>query len=347
MPEAPFLRNAWYAVATTGELHEKPIGRRICNEPMVIFRRSDGSVAVLSDRCPHRKAMLSGGQVVGDSVECGYHGYQFAGDGTCTLIPSGEIPPASFRARAFPAVETYGFVFAWTGDPERADPALIPDLSRNDSPEWAAVRDYIYVKGNYQLLIDNLMDLTHTLYVHKTTLSGPGVNENALDVTVDGDVVHGERVMRNVDPSPIFRAALGINGKIDRWQIVEYHPPILAVAILAGKEPGTVENLDVPTHILYSLLTPETERTTHYFWSTVRCWAIDDPAVSKTYYDMTCVAFAEDVHIVEGQQRMIDDDPRGSALAYFSHDKAALEARRLLTRKIRAEAGVAMPALAT
>jgi phenylpropionate dioxygenase-like ring-hydroxylating dioxygenase large terminal subunit len=348
MPESAFLRNAWYAVATTGELQDQPIGRRICNEPMVIFRRADRSAAVLSDRCPHRKAMLSVGQVVGDSIECGYHGYRFAGDGACTLIPSGEVPPASFHARAFPTVETYGFIFAWTGDPERADPALIPDLSRNDSPEWTAVRDYLYVKGNYQLLIDNLLDLTHTFYVHKTTLAGPGVNENPLEVTVEGDVVRGERVMRNVDPAPIFRAALGVKGKIDRWQIVEYHPPILAVAILAGKEPGTLEKLDVPTHILYSLLTPETERSTHYFWSTVRCWALDDAAVSKTYYDMTTLAFNEDISIVEGQQRMIDDDPRGSALAYFSHDKAALEARRLLTRKMRAEAAATVaPTLAS
>jgi len=333
----PFLRNAWYAVAFDFEVADKPLARRICNEPMVIFRHSGGKVAVLSDRCPHRKAQLSSGQVVGDSIECGYHGYRFDGDGACTLIPSGEIPPASFHARAFPAIETYGFVWAWTGDPALADPAHIPDLSRNASPEWAAVRDYLHVEGNYQLLIDNLLDLTHTYYVHRTTLAGPGVNENALAVTVDGDVVRGERVMRNVDPAPIFRAALGVDGKIDRWQIVEYHPPILAVAILGAKPPGTVEKLDVPTHVVYSLLTPETERSTHYFWSTVRCWGIDDPAVSKTYYDMTVVAFNEDVTMVEGQQRMIDDDPRGSALAYFSHDKAALEARRLLTRKMRAE----------
>jgi vanillate O-demethylase monooxygenase subunit len=224
------------------------------------------------------------------------------------------------------------------GEPKLADAEQIPDLSRNTSRDWVAVRDYIYVKGNYQLLIDNIMDLTHTFFVHKSTLAGPGVNENPLTVTVDENSVHGERVMRNVDPAPIFRAALGRDGKIDRWQIIEYHPPILAVAILAAKEPGTVETLDVPTHILYNLFTPETERTTHYFWSTVRCWALDDAAISKIYLDMSRLAFSEDVEIIEGQQRMIDDDPRGSALAYFSADKAALEARRLLTRKLRLEA---------
>jgi phenylpropionate dioxygenase-like ring-hydroxylating dioxygenase large terminal subunit len=338
MPEAPFLRNAWYVVATSEELKERPIGRRICNEPIVIFRRADGVVAVLSDRCPHRKAQLSHGQVNGNDIECRYHGFRFGGDGACTLIPAGDDPPPAFRARSFPAVDRHGFVFTWFGEPASADEALIPDVSRNDSPDWVAVRDYIHVKANYKLLIDNIMDLTHTAFVHKTTLAGPQVAETPLDVTVDDGVVHGERVMRNVDPAPIFRAALGRDGKIDRWQIMEYRPPILAVAILAAKEPGLLAALDVPTHVLYNFFTPETERTTHYFWTTVRCWGLNDAAVSKTYLTMSQTAFAEDVEIIEGQQRMIDDDPRGSALAYFSADKAALEARSLLTRKIRAEA---------
>jgi phenylpropionate dioxygenase-like ring-hydroxylating dioxygenase large terminal subunit len=59
MPEAPFLRNAWYAVATSDEAREAPLGRRICNEPVVIFRRADGNAAMLDDRCPHRVAILA------------------------------------------------------------------------------------------------------------------------------------------------------------------------------------------------------------------------------------------------------------------------------------------------
>jgi vanillate O-demethylase monooxygenase subunit len=79
---------------------------------------------------------------------------------------------------------------------------LIPDVSRNDSPDWAAVRDYLYVKAGYTLLIDNIMDLTHTAFVHKTTLAGPQVAETPLEVAVHDGVVRGERVMRNVRSSP-------------------------------------------------------------------------------------------------------------------------------------------------
>src|SRR5687768_14310154 len=49
-----FLRNQWYVAATSAEVGTKPFGRMICNEPVVLFRRADGRVAVLEDRCPHR-----------------------------------------------------------------------------------------------------------------------------------------------------------------------------------------------------------------------------------------------------------------------------------------------------
>ena len=67
-----FLRNQWYTAATSTELGAKPLARTICNEPMVIFREQDGAVAVLTDRCPHRKAPLSLGEVVSNAIQCVY-----------------------------------------------------------------------------------------------------------------------------------------------------------------------------------------------------------------------------------------------------------------------------------
>jgi phenylpropionate dioxygenase-like ring-hydroxylating dioxygenase large terminal subunit len=65
---AAFLRNQWYTAATSIELGAKPLARMICNEPLVIFRMEDGAVAALTDRCPHRKAPLSSGEVVGNAI---------------------------------------------------------------------------------------------------------------------------------------------------------------------------------------------------------------------------------------------------------------------------------------
>src|SRR5262245_21547090 len=98
---APFLRNQWYTAATSTELGAKPLARTICNEPLVIFRGEDGTVAVLTDRCPHRKAPLSSGEVVGSDIQCGYHGIRFAANGACTHVP-GNVPVGrDFRARCF------------------------------------------------------------------------------------------------------------------------------------------------------------------------------------------------------------------------------------------------------
>src|SRR5262249_60399645 len=76
-----------YPAPTSTELGAKPLARPICNEPMAIFRAKDGTAAVLTDRCPHRKAPLSAGEVVGNDIQCGYHGIRFAADGACTHVP--------------------------------------------------------------------------------------------------------------------------------------------------------------------------------------------------------------------------------------------------------------------
>ena len=206
----PFLRNQWYTAATSAELGQKPLARTICNEPMVIFRGQDGEVAALTDRCPHRKAPLSAGEIVGNDIQCGYHGIRFASDGACTHVPGGAQIGRNFRARSFPVREMHGLIFVWLGEAALADPALIPDFSENVKAGWAGVHGTIYVKGNYQLLVDNLLDLTHVVFVHKSTLGGSGVAEAPLEVEVDGDMVRAQRIMHNVDTSPIYKAARGL-----------------------------------------------------------------------------------------------------------------------------------------
>ena len=305
---------------------------------MVIFRGQGGGVAALTDRCPHRKAPLSAGEVVGDDIQCGYHGIRFAADGACTHVPGGAQIGRNFRARSFPVRETHGLIFVWLGEAALADPALIPDFSENVKAVGPACHGTIYVKGNYQLLVDNLLDLTHVVFVHKSTLGGSGVAEAPLEVEVDGDMVRAQRVMHNVDTSPIYKAARGLHGKIDRWQLLQFQPPIYVRVTLGAREAGSDLPIGTPTHVVLNSLTPETERTTWYFWSTVRPWALDDEKVSKIYKDMTDTAFAEDTTLVAQQQALIDSDPTGSPLVSLAFDRAAMSARRIIRRKLEEEA---------
>jgi len=337
MTSAGFLRNQWYTAATTAELSEKPLARTICNEPVVVFRTADGAVAALTDRCPHRKAPLSSGEVVGNDIQCGYHGIRFAADGACTHVPGNAPVGRNFRGRSFPVRELHGLIFVWLGEPSRADPALIPDFSENVKDGWVGVHGLLHVKANYQLLIDNILDLTHVVFVHKTTLAGGGVAETPLEVEVDGDQVRAQRLMRNVDTAPIYKAARGLTGKIDRWQYLHFQPPIYVRVTLGARAAGSETPFGTPTHIVLNSFTPETERSTHYFWSTVRSWGLDDTHVSKVYKDMTDMAFAEDARIVELQQQLIDSDTSGTPLVSLAFDRAGMAARRIIRRKLEEE----------
>jgi phenylpropionate dioxygenase-like ring-hydroxylating dioxygenase large terminal subunit len=341
-----FLRNQWYTAATSAELREPPLARTICNEPMVIFRCQDGRVAALTDRCPHRKAPLSSGEVVGNDIQCGYHGIRFGADGGCTHVPGNAPIGRNFWARSFPVREIHGLIFVWLGEAALADPALIPDFSENVKPDWAGVWGTIHVKGNYQLLLDNILDLTHVVFVHKTTLAGGGVTDTPLEVEVDGDVVRAQRLMRNVDTAPIYKAAKGLHGKIDRWQFLEFRPPIYVRVTLGARAAGSDTPFGAPTHVVLNSFTPETERTTHYFWSTVRPWALDDDKVSKIYKDMTDLAFAEDTRMVAQQQLLIDSDPSATPLVSLAFDRAGVAARRIIRRKLEEEAAALQPVAA-
>ena len=64
----PFLKNSWYVAAQSHEVTDGVLGRTICGEPVVLFRKQDGTPAALEDRCCHRHLPLSLGQRVGDRV---------------------------------------------------------------------------------------------------------------------------------------------------------------------------------------------------------------------------------------------------------------------------------------
>lgn len=82
-----FLQNIWYVAAHGSELKEEQLTRRILDNPVLLYRKQDGTIAAISNICPHRFAPLDRGLRFGDTIECPYHGLQFGPDGTCVLNP--------------------------------------------------------------------------------------------------------------------------------------------------------------------------------------------------------------------------------------------------------------------
>ncbi|HEY5208442.1 MAG TPA: aromatic ring-hydroxylating dioxygenase subunit alpha [Stellaceae bacterium] len=334
-PIAPFIRDQWYVAAFSEELTTAPLGRKICGEPLVLFRRADGTVAALEDRCSHRRYPLSLGRIVGNELQCGYHGARFDGAGRCIAIPGQDSIPNSFNLRAYAVREQDGVVFLWPGDPARAAADATPDWRRNAAPDWATVRGLHRMPANYQLVLDNLLDLTHVAFVHKN-LGGPGVAENKLEFSVEGEIVNTFRMMRNVELPGLFNA-LGKTGTFDRWQKQIVRAPGY-VYFEAGAEPAGSNNPPTqPNHIVIQGITPETATATHYFWATARAFAIDDAALSKTMRAITSDAFDEDVAVLAAQQRSIDDNPSDRPLGAFACDAAGIAVRRILARQRAAE----------
>ncbi len=337
------MRECWYVIEWSRDLGDKPIAKTVCGEPIMVYRTASGSLAALADHCPHRHLPLSLGTVVGEAIQCAYHGIRFDGSGTCVSIPSqGLIPPAA-RVKAYPVVERYGWIWVWLGDGP-ADAATIPDFSQLTDPTFAAVGKTNYVRCAYQLLTDNLLDLSHVGYVHTTTIGNPQFAEKGKLTsrrTDSGVIVR--RVVPDVPPPPtyVMTGVLPAGKNIDRWQEIEFQAPSYVKIHVGGAEAGTGALDGKYDHGLniwvLNAMTPETATTTHYFWASVRAHALGDLDADRLFLTQVGAAFEEDKAILEAQQRALDRHGDSWSLALRA-DTGSIEARRVLAAQIAREA---------
>ena len=134
-------RNCWYSVATSQEVGREPLGRRVLETGVVLFRTTDGAAVALEDRCAHRPYPLSLGRIDGDRIVSGYTGFVYDARGYCVHVPTQSEIPVGARVPAFPVHEDGDFVWVWLGEPALArlrPPAATPWL--ND-PGWATLGD--------------------------------------------------------------------------------------------------------------------------------------------------------------------------------------------------------------
>ena len=336
-----FIRNGWYAASWSKDLTAKPLARTFLGERIVLFRGADGRPAALEDRCCHRAAPLSAGEVVGSTLMCAYHGLRFSADGACVEIPGQAEIPASARVRSYPLVERWNVAWIWMGEPAQADPAKIEALPWLDSPDWTATPGYLHLKANYQLLIDNLLDLTHVAYIHKNTIAGDPREATTPTRTerVDNGVKVG-RWMIDFKAPPLFAKAGNFTTNVDRWQHVTWKAPATVYLDVGCARTGTGAPQGDRSHgiSIWSthLITPETETSSHYMFGFARNFQLDDEAMSKLLYEGSKLTFMEDVEILELQQKNVAG---GSidGLVDITADAAQLQARRMMRALAAAE----------
>jgi len=337
-----FVKNAWYVACWTDDVKQgEMFHRQLLGEPVVFYRKSDGGLVALQDRCPHRFIPLHLGKIVNDAVECAYHGLQFDCSGKCVKNPHGEGKiPAAAKVRSYPAYDKHTMVWIWMGD-EPADPATIPDYSVLDAEAgYKTSGGYLHMEAAYELMGENLLDLSHITYLHDGYLGSP--EQVGADQTLeqDGDCIQCNRWMPNVSVPGIFDMIYRQDGKpVDMWTNMRWIPPSCFLLDSGVHEPGG-QRADHGWYYGIHILTPETERSTHYHFAAAMPSGTNlSPEDDAKFRKMRRHAFeVQDKPIIDAQQQAIGDaDFWDLGPVLLTVDAGPVRMRRTLERMVGEE----------
>ncbi len=164
--------NHWYVIGRSSEVKNQPVQVTLWKQAIVVYRDRNGEIQALEDRCPHRQVKLSHGKIIGDQLECAYHGWRFNNQGECSGVPyladNQKLP--SCKIKVYPVKEQDGFIWLFPGDVETQNFASPNFASLQQQPmgvpEWnhlnyIATVSIIKCQAHYSYLIENLMDMYH------------------------------------------------------------------------------------------------------------------------------------------------------------------------------------------
>ena len=344
----PHPLNAWYAVAWDHEVTaQAPLARTVADLPMALYRTEDGRAVALADACWHRLAPLSMGTLLGgDQIRCPYHGLEYNSAGRCVKMPAQDTVNPSAMVASYLVVDRYRYVWVWPGDMSLADPDLIPDMHQMDDPEWAGDGETIEAPCNYQLVLDNLMDLTHEEFVHGNSLGQAELSSSDFSTRREEDgSVTVERWMYDVAPPPFWAKNLrdvfpDFEGTVDRWQIIHYYAPSticidVGVAKAGSGAPEGDRSQGVNGYVM-NTITPESSTSCHYFWAIMRNYRLESQLITTELREGVHGVFEEDEEMLVAQQRGIEANPDHEFYS-LSVDAGGMWVRRILDRMLEAE----------
>ncbi len=345
-----FLKNTWYVAGWSQEITaQSPLPRTILGVPVVLWRDAQGKVSALPDRCPHRGAPLSKGRIEGSELRCMYHGMKFDAQGACTHIPGQERIPPGANLSGFPVVERNKWVWIWMGEADKADASLIPDTYWLDSPQWRyKPGGNMHYDVNYLLIADNLLDFSHLPFVHEKTLGGSADYANTrADVKRLDNGLRVERWFMDAPPAPFVKDLTGWTQNVDRWNIYDFVVPgVLLMDSGSAPAGGGAREGNREGGVQFrsaQALTPETETSTHYFYSQAHNFALDDPSVTEKLHATVVAGFKEDWEMIHAQAHTLSLDP-GFKMMPLNVDNALGHFRWLMGRLISTEQTVARAA---
>jgi phenylpropionate dioxygenase-like ring-hydroxylating dioxygenase large terminal subunit len=338
-----FLKNIWYVAAWSHELGaDAPLGVTIIGEPIALFRRADGSVVAFEDRCPHRSAPLSLGRIEGDGLRCMYHGLRFSCSGVCVEVPGTTAIPPRTQVRVFPATERAGWIWVWMGDPARADATRIPDAFGLDDAEWVMRAGGIDYEADYQLVNDNLCDLSHLDFVHERTLGASTGAKWSVEPPTVTQIDDGLLIERWFRDHPLLPGRLD---HVDTWNSYRYLLPGIFLMSTFSFPVGTAQasGFGAPAakpiyrRIDQQAVTPIGEKRTRYLYASGVEKSIATPKFVEGVFRVVNESFAEDRRMIEAQQAIWDQTPPDRQRAFLPQDKAPALLRRMIAQRLADE----------
>ena len=252
--------------------------------------------------------------------------------------------PSRARVKIYPVVEKHKAVWVWMG-PAPADAGKIPDFSVLDNvPELHTTkRDSIVIKANYQLIIDNLLDLSHTSYLHEGTLGNADTVESEITAEQDGnDVVVGRHATNSIPPGMFAPFWPDHPPRVDKFTKMRWMAPSTLRLFTGICTMGAKPETGTGYHAVH-MLTPDNERSTHYFFTAVR-WGVkttDDKLnrdLQSRIAEMRRFAFEEqDAPVIEAQQQIIENAMEPLDPVTLSVDVGCVRYKRVLNNMLAAE----------
>jgi phenylpropionate dioxygenase-like ring-hydroxylating dioxygenase large terminal subunit len=223
------IYNQWYAILSSKEIKKNRLtGVTRFGEKLVLWRKKDGTLGCLADKCCHRGASLCTGKLVGGRVQCPFHGFEYDTDGKVKFIPAnGKVSPvpSNFQVKSYLVKEKGGLVFVWYGNPEKATPE-VPFFEELLHFQYAESREVWGV--HYTRAIENQLDVVHLPFVHhntigkghKSVVNGPLVKweGNRMTYFVDDVKDEGQKPLK-VEEVPNFEQKYSLQLQMPNlWQ---------------------------------------------------------------------------------------------------------------------------------
>lgn len=343
--EKTIVRNRWYIAAFASEVTRDPMERTLLGKPVVFYRTEAGAAVAMYGLCPHRYFPLAKGRIEGDAIVCNYHGFTFGSNGKCVLMPS-QGTGAGFCQPTYRIEERGPLLWIWMGDEERCDPALIPPYEDFglDQPGWRSFAfNHVHMNGRYQLLVDNLMDLTHIEFVHGHVAGGETLTAAALREEERPRSYRNERSIR-MPWSPLTVTLYGPQAEYEegRESIVRtdfYGPELIRTGWPLYSSVAGRSALDDGLGEFWILhgITPETERSTHYFGFSTRNYRLEDAELDNWQLQSDIFIRRQDMEAIEAVEARLDWAATQQRELLAKSDGPAIKVRRKIQAMLDAE----------